>query len=147
MSAIGDWTPRSSQSGFTLIEALVVVGIVALLASIVAPRIQGIISGQEFRTARSSLILGVRETRALAIRSGGPARFAIEQNGRSFQVHQRAAQKLPQSVALSSEGKTNSVVFYPDGTSNGALFSLRSKDRREQFVIFPTTGIIAEVQQ
>lgn len=146
MSATGNIGRGFTQQGFTLIEALVVVAIVGLLAGLVAPRIQSMISGQEFRTARSQFILSVREARALAIRSSDPSRFSIVNNGRGFQLERDEPEILPEAVSLSSQGKSDSVVFYPDGTSNGALFTLTGRNQREQFVIFPTTGIIAEVQ-
>ncbi len=153
MSAIGDISARDalrlrpSQAGFTLIEALVVVAIVGLLAGIISPRLQGVIAGQEFRTARSEMILGVREARALAISSGQAARFQIDPTGKGFRVEKRAAHDLPQAVKLQQVGKSGIVTFYPDGTSNGGQFTLLGRDRRQDFLIFPTTGLLVEMRK
>jgi general secretion pathway protein H len=152
MSAIGkpalarpDICP--AQRGFTLIEALVVVAIAALVSALMFPRLQGMITGQELRTARSELIMSVRETRALAIRSGAPSRFQITENGRAYQVGGRFEQTLPASVQLSSAASNGALIFYPDGTSNGGRLALANRDRRLEFVIFPTTGLIAAARQ
>ncbi len=148
MSAIGE----QAASGFTLIEALVVVAMTALLAGLMFPQLQGAISGQEFRTARSQMILGVRSARAGAIRQGAAVRFDIEQGGAGFRVEGRAASPLPASVRLSREGGGagrggDRLAFYPDGTSNGGKLVLAGRDRRESFIIFPTTGLIVEERQ
>ncbi len=144
MSAIGKPVIEPSQRGFTLIEALVVAAITALLSSIMFPRLQGMITGQEFRTARSQMIMGVRETRALAIRSGAAARFKIEEAGHGFMVNDRTQQNLPASVRLSNVDTRGVIIFYSDGTSNGGRITLSSRDHRQEFLIFPTTGLIVE---
>ena len=147
MSATGKPVIRSSQRGFTLIEALVVVAITALLSGLMFPRLQGMITGQEFRTARSQMILGVRETRALAIRSGAAARFQIDETGHGFQVGDRKQQNLPASVLLSTSNARVAIIFYSDGTSNGGRITLSNRDQKQEFLIFPTTGLIVEARQ
>ncbi len=137
MSATGN----GRDAGFTLIEALAVVAIAALVSGLAYPRMQSLIGGQEFRMASSAVTLGVRETRAAAIRSGEPARFRIAQDAAAFSVNGRAAQALPSAVALKSSG--GALVFYPDGTSNGGALTLTAQGREQRFVIFPTTGLIA----
>ncbi|RMX17561.1 type II secretion system protein GspG [Vandammella animalimorsus] len=42
---------RSAQRGFTLIEILVIVAILALLASLVGPQVMGVLGGQKSKTA------------------------------------------------------------------------------------------------
>ena len=147
MSATGKPVIRSSQRGFTLIEALVVVAITALLGGLMFPRLQGMITGQEFRTARSQMILGVRETRAIAIRSGAATRFQIEETGHGFQVSDRTQQNLPASVRLSKSNARGAIIFYSDGTSNGGRITLSNRDQKQEFLIFPTTGLIVEARQ
>ena len=137
----------TGETGFTLIETLVVVAITALIGGLMFPRLQGVVSGQEFRTARSALILGVRETRALAIRSGKPAEFRVASDAQGFQVGARPVQALPQAIALKSGGRERAITFYNDGTSNGGRLSLSGKGNRQDYIIFPTTGLIAEARQ
>jgi general secretion pathway protein H len=143
MSATGD----RSQSGFTLIEALVVVAITVLIAGLMFPRLQSAVSGQEFRLARSQMILGVRETRALAVRSGAAAQFVVGEDGSAFGVGARAPQPLPSAITLRLAEPRRPVLFFPDGTSNGARLRLSAKGRQEEYIIFPTTGLIVEARQ
>ena len=147
MSATGNTRGRVSPQGFTLIETLVVIAIVALISGLVFPRLQGLITGQEFRTARSQVLLGVREARALAIRSGRKAQFDIDASGTSFQIQGRAPQNLAASVKLVPIELREPIAFFVDGTSNGGRIALVGHDRREEYLIFPTTGLIVEVRK
>jgi general secretion pathway protein H len=145
MSATGK---QSGEDGFTLLEALVVVALTGLLGGLMFPRLQGAVAGQEFRTARSAMILGVREARAQAIRSGREARFLIAAGGTGFQVQGKALQAIPASVQLGKGGGSDTPLsFYADGTSNGGRLALVSRDRRAEFIVFPTTGLIAEARE
>ncbi len=143
MSATG----KPLAQGFTLIEALVVVAITALLGGLMFPRLQGLVTGQEFRTARSTVILGVEQARARAIRSGGDARFAVATDGRGFQLDARRSVALPASVRLAQSAGRGGLFFYADGTSSGGRLTLTGGKQREEFVIFPTTGLISAARQ
>jgi general secretion pathway protein H len=143
MLAIGDDNTR----GFTLIESLVVIAIAALISGLMFPRLQGVVRGQEYRMARSALILAVRETRALAIRSGKPAEFRIASDSTGFRVADRALQPLPKAIALRTSSRNGAITFYTDGTSTGGRLSLAGNGAKQDFIIFPTTGLIAEARR
>jgi general secretion pathway protein H len=143
MSATGSLSER----GFTLIEALVVIAITGLISGLMFPRLQGLVTGQEFRTARSQMILGVREARAQAIRSSGDVRFRIADGGKGYRVGEGEAVLLPGAVRLSQSQGRDGVSFFGDGTSSGGRIVLAGRDRREEFIIFPTTGLIVEARQ
>ncbi len=147
MSAIGDTMIARQERGFTLIEALVVVAITALLSGLMFPRLQGVVTGQEYRTARSQMILGVRQTRALAIQSGAAVPFRIEETGGGFRIGTRPVQLLAAAVRIQRIEDQRPIIFYPDGTSNGGRLALAGRDQRQEFIVFPTTGLIAEARQ
>ena len=133
-------TGNTPTSGFTLIEALCVVAITALISTIAFPRLQSAIAAQEFRAASSRVELGLGETRASAIRTGEPVRFLISRDGAGFVAPGRAEQQLPDAVRLHQKGE---IIFYSDGTSAGGEVSLTGKNMRTRFTIFPTTGLIS----
>lgn len=147
MSATGDRAEPIRSAGFTLVEALVVVAIAGLISGLVFPRLQAAVSGQEFRLARSALLLGIRETRALAIRSGGPATFRIAADSAGFQIGEQPRRTLPDTVALTSLSGGNSITFYEDGTSDGGRLSLKTTALRQDFIVFPTTGLIVQARK
>lgn len=135
MSATGK--PRAN--GFTLIEALMVVAITALISGLAFPAMRSAIGGQEFRTARSGVELSLRETRAKAIRSGSAVAFRVMRGGTAIVIDGSGEKALPQSLRLAP---VQNVTFFPDGTSNGATLKLGAQDRTASFIIFPTTGLI-----
>jgi|GEM_PF-1171925 len=147
MSATGDVAARDGIGGFTLIEALVVVAIAALIGGLMFPRLQSAVDGQEFRMARSALLLGVRETRARAIRSGEPAMFHIADDANGFRIDTRPPQRLPKTVSLTSRTRNSTITFYNDGTSDGGRLSLASAKSQQDFIVFPTTGLIVQARQ
>lgn len=142
MLAIGD-----DARGFTLIETLVVIAVAALISGLLFPRLQGVVRGQEYRMARSAMVLGVREARALAIRSGKPAIFRVTSDAAGFRVGDRAVQPLPEAVTLRTKSRGGAITFYTDGTSNGGRLSLATGGVGQDFIVFPTTGLIFEARR
>jgi general secretion pathway protein H len=142
MLAIGD-----DVHGFTLIESLVVIAIAALISGLAFPRLQGIVRGQEYRMARGAMVLGVREARALAIRSGKPAIFRVSGDAAGFRVADRPVQSLPKAVTLRTNARSGAITFYTDGTSNGGRLSLVTGGVGQDFIVFPTTGLIFEARR
>jgi general secretion pathway protein H len=142
MLAIGNDT-----RGFTLIESLVVIAIAVLIGGLIFPRLQGMVRGQEYRMARSAMVLAVREARAIAIRSGKPAIFRVTSDSLGFRVADRPVQKLPKAVTLRTNARDGAISFYTDGTSNGGRLSLVTGGTAQDFIVFPTTGLIFEARR
>lgn len=81
-------TQRPRQAGFTLVELIAALTIVAILAAVVAPRL---ISSSSFaqRGYTDEVGTALRHARAVAMASGCPVRFSIDTSG--YSAMQRAA--------------------------------------------------------
>lgn len=143
MSATG------KQAGFTLIEMLVTLAVAGLIAGIAFPRVQGSMTGMEFRMGAGQVAEGLRTARAEAIRTGEPVALTLE--GRTLVIGKNAPLELPASVSVTA-GQDRPVIFYPDGTAEPALYRITSRGaaggmRERRITVFGSTGHIAESGQ
>jgi general secretion pathway protein H len=132
---------RSSTSGFTLLELLAVLLILALVAAVVVPSLGGG-SAVEIKAAARSLAAGLRQTRNRALNDNRSATLAIDVAKREFQLPgEQRAHKLPESVHIvlytaRSErlGEQRAAIrFFSDGSSTGGRVTL-STDRLRYLV-------------
>ncbi len=65
----------SSQKGFTLIELMISLGILAILATMAVPSFQRVIENNRVTSQANSLLSAVQTARSEAVRRGVPVRF------------------------------------------------------------------------
>lgn len=109
-SSVPDMTPviiADHESGFTLIEMLVTLSIIALIAALALPRISGDLPASGY-AQRAALERAIAAARAESAASG------------EVQILDPAASvegaRLDPSI-----GSEQSLRFYPDGSSNGGI--------------------------
>ena len=68
---------QTGQSGFTLIEAMVVMAIVAILAAMAGPALQTLIRNNRLSSAMSLLQVSLNQARGEAVRRGTDARVTV----------------------------------------------------------------------
>jgi general secretion pathway protein H len=114
--------------GFTLIELVVVLAIMALVFVVAAPQMGSFLPRTELKSGARQLAAGLREARSRAIRSNGDVVFSVDVNGRRYSMTgDGVPHPLPDKIKLSlftvqQEQRSNSVGsirFFPDGTSTG----------------------------
>jgi general secretion pathway protein H len=118
--------------GFTLIEVLAVVMVIALAAGVVAVSIGGGITGMQVRTASRDLIAALRHTRGQAIVKREERVLLLDVENRRYEVPGRPAAELPGGMDLKLETARSEQVsdtvggvrFYPDGSSTGGNIEL-----------------------
>jgi general secretion pathway protein H len=123
---------RSSVAGFTLLELLAVLLILAMVAAVVVPSLGGG-AAVEVKSAARSLAAGLRQTRNRALNDNRSAILALDVAKREFRLPgEQRAHRLPERVhitlftarseQLSEQG--GAIRFFPDGSSTGGRITL-----------------------
>jgi len=118
---------QSTDSGFTLLELLVVLALIGLVLVLVPPFLDSSSTRREIRSAAFVTASLLREIRADAIAGNRPAAFEIDVRRRVMSGDRSGRHPIPQGVEVilhtaaeervsQSRGK---IRFFPDGTSTG----------------------------
>ncbi len=134
--------------GFTLVEIMVVMVIIALVMGLVATSMARSISGAEARAASRKLVASLRYTRARAIIDKKEQIFQVDTENRTYQAPGRKQITLPKGVDVSittarSEFTSESVSgirFFPDGGSTGGHVELLVNGREYRVNVAWLTG-------
>lgn len=145
---------RSLRTGFTLLELLAVVSILALVAAFVVPSLGGG-STVEIKAAARSLAAGLRQTRNRALNDNRSATLALDVAKREFRLPgEQRARKLPARVdivlyAARSEQlseQLGAIRFFSDGSSTGGRITLSADALRYLVNVDWLTGRVSVVE-
>lgn len=127
------------EGGATLIEMLVVVGILGLVTGLVFPAWISPLRIAQLYEARAALVANLRSARALAVKSGAPVSLALSEDGRGYAWSAGRAY-LPEPVSIAIE--PGPITFFADGGSTGGGLRLSEKERSVTLSVDPTTGLV-----
>ena len=122
-------------AGFTLVEVMVVLVIVALMLALVGSSISRNISGAEMRTAAGKVAAGLRYTRTQAILKKSEQVFLVDTENLTYQAGDRKADNFPKGMLvelntarseLTSES-AGGIRFYPGWRINRRECEARGK--------------------
>ena len=141
-------SPRSRQRGFTLIEIIAVVALLALAASTVVFFISRSLSTQQIRGAGRDLVAALRYTRGQAIVKREEQALELDVERRVYRAPNRPEAELPKDMEMKLltasqeqvDETTGRVRFFPDGSSTGGRISLIAREREWQVEIAWLTG-------
>lgn len=141
---------RAPESGFTLIEVLVVLVILALAMAVVVPAIGKGVGGSLDDAARD-VQLALRKARSEAVMAQRSTAVLLDVEAKKFRLERSARQvSLPESIALNarvaeSELKDGvaGIRFFPDGSSTGGAFSLARGDSHMSVNVDWLTGRVS----
>lgn len=126
MSGTGD-------DGFTLLEMLVTLAVVALVASIGFPMLQSSFDKLEFDRTVTETSYAVRAARALAIARGQRVQLVRLDDGRLSAAGNIFAGPAPKSVTVTFP--TSGLSFYPDGEALAGEVAVRSRNAERRIVV------------
>lgn len=134
--------------GFTLVEIMVVMVIIALVLGLVGTSMSRSVSSAEARAASRNLVASLRYTRARAIIDKQETVFQVNTEERSYQAPGRKLVTLPEGVDVTittarSEVTSEAVYgirFFPDGGSTGGHIELTVNDREYRVNVAWLTG-------
>lgn len=114
-------------AGFTLLEVVLVLAIVALASLLAAAAIGGGTDGMRLRSAAKEVAAQLRFTRAQALATGEPQRFTIDPAAHAWTAPKERGGELSPKLSIVFTGAREvqpaddigAIVFFPDGASTG----------------------------
>ena len=131
MSATGE------HDGFTLLEVLVVIAIMALIGGLAFPRIDRMIAGARFNSARSTVAAAAQAARAEAVRTDATVALIASSDGHALLVNGRTVASLPDEVSVASAGPAR---FFGDGSATGGTIRLAAGENAAELQIMAPSG-------
>ena len=121
--------------GVSLLEMLLVLALIAIASTLAAMALTGGLDGMRMRSSAKEIAAQMRYTRALAISTGKPQRFAIDPEGHRWQAPNRKPGRVADSLGVRFTGAREAqarageggILFFPDGASTGGRVQLQAK--------------------
>ena len=129
---------EAGNRGFTLLEMLVTVAVMALVAAIVVPNMVQSLDYLELHETTRVLQADLRVLRATAIRTGQKVDLKASNRGREYDWI-GGSRILPPAITMSMPGP---IVVYPDGSVQTAAIDMAARGRHFQLTVDPVTGAV-----
>ena len=125
-------SPRRKSSGFTLLELIVVLLILALVAGLVAPKMRAFTVGQSTDNAAEQIVVLARYARTQAITEGASYRLNFDSGGGAYWLTSSDA-----GVFKPVSGEYGEHLTLPDGAQ---MRTDRAAQSDGTYVTFQSTG-------
>ena len=138
------------SEGFTLVELIVVLAILAAIAALVAPSFSRTIVSARLRSAASDVRTSLARGRALAVAGAEERAVAFDLSRGGFGVDNEAVRLLPDTIRLGAvlpgedrkERGNVRVRFFPDGSGEEAEITVTARDGGTlRVTVDPLTGL------
>jgi general secretion pathway protein H len=139
-----------NQAGFSLIEMIAVIVLIAIAVSLVTISFSRSFSGVKIQAASRDLVAALRYTRGQAIVKGKEATFNIDLANNTYQAPGKGSVQLPKTMRLNlytaAEEQTSEsagrIRFFPDGASTGGHISVLMERTEWRISVDWLTGAI-----
>jgi general secretion pathway protein H len=115
------------DNGYTLIELLLVLGILGLIAAFAVPIAGQTIDGVMLQTDTRALVVGLRRLEANAV--ARQETISLTSSSGKLEASSGDALDLPDGGITRFSGATDRIDFFSDGTSNGGHVTVSHGDR------------------
>ena len=139
-------------AGFTLLELLIVLMLMAIIAGFVLPIFGPGVSTTDLKRSAREVAAGLRLARGQAIAQGTEATLELDVAARTFRVPpDPRLHTMPSGIELKLftaqrdlvSDQVGAVRFFPDGGSNGGRITLAAGERKYDVDIDWLTGRVA----
>ncbi len=127
---------NSQPGGFTLLEMIIAIAIVALLLAVTVPSTQRMYQSMQYRESLRDVLAMLSTARREALDSGRPQDVRIEPYERRVSLNGEQRQ-LPEGFSIAvtaaselSDGAVAVIRFYPEGGSTGGDLDISSPTGR-----------------
>jgi general secretion pathway protein H len=139
---------RTCERGFSLLELVVVLAILALAAAAAVPRLQGSTASQGVRTAAERLAGTLRTTRAEVLRTSTEKAVMFDPQTRAYWSDAEPAPRAVEGrLAIRFEddgfdwaGTNRAIRFRPDGSATGGIIVLDDGSTQARIAVDWMTG-------
>ncbi len=136
------------QTGFTLLELLVVLTLASLLLAVAMPRFAALLPGAELKSYSRQTAALLRLARSQAIATGDEVRVEFDPDARhSRMTGRQKASPWPEQIAVSFDGIIDNddtgPVFYPDGSASGGTLHIAGNGRHYRIDVNWLTGRVS----
>lgn len=149
MTANAAHARTEATEGFTLVEMLIVLAILALVAAIAGPGLVKRYRTADLQTSASEIVARFRASHTLAIATVKPKQIVIDPQARSIDFDDGHTIDLPQDVEMvvttgretTVDGGEAILTFLPNGSASGVEIDLRQKGRTAHIEVNWLTGL------
>ncbi len=144
----------AAARGFSMIELLVVVVLIAAATAMAAVAMRSGMPGQQLRTSAKDLAAQLRFTRAQAIATGKPQLFVLDAAKRQWRAPGNRHGSVPDAITVTATSagieqagqQTAGYRFFPEGASTGGRIVLSRERAAWQVDIDWLTGEVTLIR-
>jgi general secretion pathway protein H len=145
---------QQKQAGFTLIEVIVVMVMIAVLAGLVATSMTDSLRKAKIRAVSKNLVSAMRYTRGQAVVKHEQKTITFNVEDKTYQAPRKKVVHIPDEIEINvytadsevADETKGSIRFFSDGSSTGGWVKLTHKNKIWKINVNWLTGEIAMIE-